>query len=197
VSRHRTVPKNHRIERSVRLAPDGANPEFVLTNSHGMQYLAAMTVEQTIRVVQMAFPQVYLACHTRHERKRSTEDRLSQRDSAILAHLDEQSPTVPSRLARHMGIARSTLSEALKRLVVLGYVEGTSTGKSSSARLTGATLTARGARAIRNTSVLETKRLHRALADLNAQDLKVIAAGMARLAAACREFAGEDKVREA
>lgn len=155
-----------------------------------------MNAEQTIRVVQMAFPQVYLACHTRHQRKRSTEDRLSQRDSAILAHLDEQSPTVPSRLARHMGIARSTLSEALKRLVELGYVEGTSTGNGSGGRLTGATLTARGARAIRNTSVLETKRLHRALADLDAQDLNLIAAGMTRLAAACRAYAGEGKVRQ-
>ena len=108
-----------------------------------------MTVEQTIRVVQMAFPQVYLACHTRHERKRSTEERLSQRDSAILAHLDEKAPTVPSQLARHMGIARSTLA-------------------------------------------LETKRLHAALATLDEKELGVIAAGLGRLAAACRAMAGDD-----
>jgi DNA-binding MarR family transcriptional regulator len=150
-----------------------------------------MNADQTIRVVQMAFPQVYLACHTRHERKRSTEDRLSQRDAAILAHLDEETPTIPSRLARHMGIARSTLSEALKRLVALGYVAGTSNGKASSTRLTGVALTARGARAICNTSVLETKRLHRALSSLSDRDLKAIATGMARLAAACRAVADE------
>ncbi len=151
-----------------------------------------MTVEQTIRVVQMAFPQVYLACHTRHERKRSTEDRLSQRDAAILAHLDETSFTSSSRLARHMDLARSTISEALKRLIVLGYVEGTTTG---AARLGGARLTARGARAIRNTSVLETKRLHRALVGLEDRELGAISGGMLRLAAACRAMAEEKPSR--
>jgi DNA-binding MarR family transcriptional regulator len=148
-----------------------------------------MTIEQTIRVVQMAYPQVYLACHTRHQRKRSTEARLSQRDAAILAHLDETWPTAPGRLAHHMSVSKSTISEALKRLVSLGYVDGTSRG--SGGRLTGATLTARGARAIRDTSVLETKRLQRALQALDARELAVVAAGMARLAAACRGLADE------
>jgi DNA-binding MarR family transcriptional regulator len=81
-----------------------------------------MTIEHAVQVVQVAFPQVYLACHTRHQRKRSTEHRLSQRDAAILAHLDERVGAVPARLARHLGIGRSTLSEALKRLTRLGYV---------------------------------------------------------------------------
>lgn len=148
-----------------------------------------MNIEQTIRVVQMAYPQVYLACHTRHQRKRSTEDHLSQRDAAILAHLDESWPTAPGRLARHMNVSKSTISEALKRLVTLGYVEGGSTG--SSGRITGATLTTRGARAIRDTSVLETKRLHRALAGLKPRELALVADGMLRLAAACRGVADE------
>lgn len=145
-----------------------------------------MTIEQTIRVVQMAYPQVYLACHTRHQRKRSTAERLSQRDAAILAHLDEDTPTPPGKLARHMSVARSTISEALKRLVALGYVAGT---PGLGGRLAGATLTARGARAIRETSVLETQRLHRALERLGPRELRVIADGMTRLAAACRAAA--------
>ena len=109
-----------------------------------------MTVDQAIRVVQMAYPQIYLACHTRHHRKRTTEHRLSQRDAAILAHLDETAPTVPGRLARHMGIGRSTLSEALKRLVELGYTRRTEDDPDG--RLTSVVLTTRGARAIRETS---------------------------------------------
>jgi MarR family transcriptional regulator, organic hydroperoxide resistance regulator len=153
-----------------------------------------MNVDQTIRVVQMAFPQVYLACHTRHERKRSTEDRLSQRDSAILAHLDEDFPMVPSRLAHHMGVARSTLSEALKRLAALGYVADAGVRKSAGGRLTSVVLTTRGA--IRNTSVLETKQLHRALAKLSEKELGVVAAGMARLAAACRMIAEGETTME-
>ena len=150
-----------------------------------------MTIDQTIRVVQMAYPQVYLACHTRHQRKRSTEHRLSQRDSAILAHLDESTPTVPARLAHHMGVSRSTLSEALKRLTALGYVQRADDGDDG--RRASALLTARGARAIRDTSVLETKRLARALAGLSPRELGAISRGMARLAAACRAVGDVDR----
>ena len=154
-----------------------------------------MTVDQAIRVVQMAYPQIYLACHTRHHRKRTTEHRLSQRDAAILAHLDETAPTVPGRLARHMGIGRSTLSEALKRLVELGYTRRTNDDPDG--RLTSVVLTTRGARAIRETSVLETKRLHKALAGLDSRDLGAISVGLARLAAACRAAADVDGERPA
>ena len=71
-----------------------------------------MTIERTIQIVQMAYPQVYLACHTRHQRKRTTVHALSGRDSAILAHLDEREGIAPANLARHLGVARSTLSAA-------------------------------------------------------------------------------------
>lgn len=150
-----------------------------------------MTIDQTIRVVQMAYPQVYLACHTRHQRKRSTEHRLSQRDAAILAHLDESAPTVPARLAKHLGVSRSTLSEALKRLIALGYVLRADDGDDG--RRASVLLTGRGARAIRDTSVLETKRLARALVGLSARELESIGRGMARLAAACREAGDPDR----
>src|ERR671932_1944159 len=81
-----------------------------------------MTIDATVTTVQLTYPQVYLACHTRHQRKRTTAHRLSARDAAILAHLDARAATTPAQLARHLGVARSTLSEALKRLEVLGYV---------------------------------------------------------------------------
>src|SRR5690349_11842803 len=126
-----------------------------------------MTLDQAIHVVQVSFPQVYLACHTRHQRKRSTEHRLSQRDASILAHLDLETPMPPAKLATHLGIARSTLSEALKRLIALGYAASPVTGGRTSQVL----LTARGARAIRETSVLETERLRAAMKRLSKRDL--------------------------
>ena len=142
-----------------------------------------MTLDQAIHIVQVSFPQVYLACHTRHQRKRSTEHRLSQRDSAILAHLDLELSMSPAKLATHLGIARSTLSEALKRLIAMGYAR--------SAAATGRTnqvlLTAKGARAIRDTSVLETSRLRSAMKELSRGELTLVAGGMERLASACRE----------
>ena len=67
-----------------------------------------------VRAVQIAYPQIYLACHTRHTRARSSAFRLSARDSSLLVHLDETHPTRPAALARHMGVGASTMSAALR-----------------------------------------------------------------------------------
>jgi DNA-binding MarR family transcriptional regulator len=134
-----------------------------------------------VQQVQVAFPQIYLACHTRHQRKRSTAHRLSSRDASILAHLDVSAPITPAKLAAHLGVARSTLSEALKRLEALGYVGG-----GDARRRTSVVLTTAGATAIADTSVLETPLLQRALAKASAQELRAIARGLTLLAQKCR-----------
>ncbi len=146
-----------------------------------------MTLDQLIQVVQVSFPQVYLACHTRHQRKRSTEHRVSTRDSAILAHLDQAEATLPSRLAKHLSVSRSTVSEALKRLTALGYVARTATR--GDRRAAGVVLTPQGAKVIRDTSVLETARLRAALLRTSRTERMAIVDGMTRLAAACRRLA--------
>src|ERR1043165_176565 len=143
-----------------------------------------MTLEQAIHIGQVSFPQVYLACHTRHQRKRSTEHQLSQRDASILAHLDAERPVAQAKLAMHLGIARSTLSEALKRLIALGYASSPVAGRRTSQVL----LTAKGGRAIRETSVLETERLRAAMQSLSKRDLALVTGGMDRLASVCREM---------
>lgn len=150
-----------------------------------------MTLDQAVQTVQVCYPQIYLACHTRHQRKRSTEHRLSARDSSILAHLDEHAPITLARLAAHLGVARSTISAALKRLIALGYARnaGAPTGR----RVTGVLLSAQGARAIRDTSVLETRRLRAALHAVPARELAAIARGLQRLAAACRTMQASDR----
>ena len=76
-----------------------------------------------IRLVQTCYPQIYLACHTRHRRAASSADGLSAKDSALLSHLDERRPTTPSALARHLGVGRPTMSAAIKRLKTLGYID--------------------------------------------------------------------------
>jgi MarR family transcriptional regulator, organic hydroperoxide resistance regulator len=139
-----------------------------------------MDVDDAARIVQLTYPQVYFACHTRHQRKRSTEHRLSQRDSAILAHLDASRVTTPSELARHLTIARSTMSEALKRLVALGFVRRARAGSAT------VVLTEKGMQAISDTSVLETARLLKVLARLSASDLSAVCRGLQRFARACR-----------
>ena len=142
-----------------------------------------------MHVVQVAFPQVYLACHTRHQRKRSTAYRVSARDASILAHLATDAPTAPARLAAHLGVAKSTLSEATKRLAALGYVAQAARPAAGGTRGgVGLLLTARGAAVIRDTSVLETERLRAALATLTPAELRAVARGMSLLATGCRRM---------
>jgi DNA-binding MarR family transcriptional regulator len=138
-----------------------------------------MTIERAAQVIQVAYPQVYLACHTRHQRKRTSVHRVSARDATILAHLQTGTATVPARLAEHLGIARSTLSEALKRLTALGYVER------SAAKNGGVRLSAHGLGVIRRNSVLEAERLHAVLATLTVRERQAVVAGMRALAAGC------------
>jgi DNA-binding MarR family transcriptional regulator len=139
-----------------------------------------MRLEQAVRIVQATYPQVYLACHTRHQRKRTTEHRLSARDSSILAHLDEVDAVAPALLAKHLGIARSTMSEALKKLVAHGFAGRV--GRSAAV-----VLLEKGRRAISETSVLESARLQAVLAGVPARERAIICNGMRRLADACRD----------
>src|SRR5919198_965007 len=145
-------------------------------------------IRRTLRVVQVTFPQVYLACHTRHQRKRSTPHHLSARDAAILAHLDEREPVTPARLAAHLGVARSTLSEALKRLTALGFVAEPG-GGANGGRRTRVLLSRLGTEAISDTSVLETPRLEAILAIASPRELREIARGFSALGQSCLRYA--------
>ena len=73
-------------------------------------------MKRQTRALQRHFPQIYLACHTDHVRARSTPYRLSAKDSMLLAHLDENEPISASELARHCGVAASTMSAALQHV---------------------------------------------------------------------------------
>jgi DNA-binding MarR family transcriptional regulator len=121
-----------------------------------------------VRAVQIAYPQVYLACHTRHTRARSTPYRLSARDSSLLVHLDEARPTRPAALARHMDVGASTMSAALRRLQTLGYVARTAAA--ADRRGAELRLTAKGAEALAATSVLEPARVEALLRVLRPTD---------------------------
>src|SRR6185503_11068120 len=106
-----------------------------------------------VRLVQVAYPQIYFACHTRHIRRASSGTRLSAADSTLLAHLDEARATRPTALATHLGLAASTLSAAIARLAKLGYVSAgraTSDGRAIDLRLT-----EKGAAAMQASSVLD------------------------------------------
>jgi MarR family transcriptional regulator, organic hydroperoxide resistance regulator len=142
-----------------------------------------------VRLIQTYYPQIYLACHTRHTRAASSPHRLSPRDSTLLAHLDEKRPTTPSVLARHLGVGGPTMSAAVKRLVRLGYVD--QERDPADARSVRLRLARKGAAAMRGSSVLEAARVQRVLAKLAPADRRLALDGLAVLARAAREVMTE------
>ncbi len=142
-----------------------------------------------VRTVQVAYPQIYFACHTRHVRRASTATRLSATDSTLLAHLDEDDGVRPTTLARHLGLAASTLSAAIARLAALGYVVQRRDGKDG--RASELCLSAKGAAAMQASSVLESTRVKKMLARLTESDRKQALAGLAMLARAARTARGD------
>ena len=142
-----------------------------------------MTIDDASDAVRFAYPQVYYACHTRHARRRSGADGVSDRDAQILVHLDRRRSTTLSELARHMDLAKSTLSEALTTLEELGYVAKTPRPAM------GIVLTERGVSAVRASSVLDADRLRAALSRLTPRQRADAARGLTMLADACRGLA--------
>ena len=150
-----------------------------------------MSARDDVRIVQTCYPQIYLACHTRHVRAASTPHRLSSRDSALLAHLDERRPMAPSALARHLGVGASTMSAAIKRLVRFGYID--QDRHPADGRRIHLLLSRKGVKAMRATSVLDAARVRRVLARLDPSDRQAALGGLTLLARAAQECLREDR----
>jgi DNA-binding MarR family transcriptional regulator len=141
---------------------------------------------ERVRAIQRWYPQIYLACHTRHQRASSSDARLSANDSSVLAHLDERDAMTAGNLARHLGIGASTLSATINRLVKLGYI--TRTPATSDRRTIELRLSKTGARAMQGSSVLESARVAALLAELTPGEQQLALDGLALLARAARQL---------
>jgi DNA-binding MarR family transcriptional regulator len=136
--------------------------------------------------VQRLYPQIYLACHTDHVRAQSTPFHISSQDASILVHLDREAGLSPRALAKHLGVAPSTLSAALSRLAELGYL--TNNPGETDRRKREIRLTARGAEAIASTSVLNAERVRAMLNKLKPEERRAAVRGLAFLAEAARKL---------
>ena len=142
-----------------------------------------------VRLVQTCYPTIYLACHTRHTRAATSPTRLSPRDSTLLAHLSEATPTRPRDLARHLGIGAPSMSAAIKRLVRLGYVHEARDAADARARLL--TLGPKGAGAMRDSSVLDASRVGAMLRVLAPAQRRRALEGLELLARAAQRIIGD------
>jgi DNA-binding MarR family transcriptional regulator len=139
-------------------------------------------MEDQVRQLQQLYPRIYIACHTDHVRAATSAVQLSARDSAILAHFEESKSLRPSKLARHLGIARSTLSQALKKLVALGYIS--SQKNEADRRHLNLQLTTKGREAMQAASVLDKDKVAQLLRQLTPAERKTGLEGLSVLARA-------------
>jgi DNA-binding MarR family transcriptional regulator len=139
-----------------------------------------------VRDVQRYYPQIYLACHVDHVRARSTPYRLSSHDAALLAHLDTREPITAGQLASHLGVGRPALSETVKRLERLGYVQRSR--RTGDRRTVDLRLTEAGAEAMAAGSVLDAERVARLLRRLKPAERVRAVRGLALLAKAARSL---------
>lgn len=138
-----------------------------------------MTLDDAIVRIQTAYPRVYHACHAGHRQQPSSAPGLTAQHGMLLAHLSEERSITQSELAAHLGVAKSTLSEALSGLVEQGFIERTPAGRSLSLRRTSA-----GTQAMSRGSVLETSRLRTLLDRLSDDERRQAVAGLELLAQA-------------
>lgn len=136
------------------------------------------------------YPQVYLACHSSHRARKGKRGGVTTRDATFLAHIAEGAWSKPQALAKHLGLARSTVSEALKRLRALGLV--TMDDDADDGRRRRITLTDSGREAIVGSSVLDAARVRAVLARLTAVERKTAVRGLRLLAEASRALADDE-----
>jgi DNA-binding MarR family transcriptional regulator len=146
-----------------------------------------------VAALQRCYPQIYLACHTNHQRARSNAAQLTSHESSLLAHLSADRPLRAGDLARHLGVGASTLSAAIKRLTALGYVDrdrDRGDGRAAALRLS-----AKGARAMQSASVLDSARVKALLSQLSPAERARALDGLGLLAYAALRMPRKERTR--
>ncbi len=140
-------------------------------------------MKENILAVLRAYPQIYLACHVEHRTRQSSANGLTSRDATFLAHIEPEGSS-PSALARHMGIAKSTLSASLKRLEEGGYL--TLTTAKNDARRKCVMLTDAGSEIVISMSVLDAERVSLLLESMSTEHRDQAVQGLTLLAQAAK-----------
>jgi DNA-binding MarR family transcriptional regulator len=158
---------------------------FVLTKDFFARTFRPMNRSDVLDVLR-SYPQIYLACHVEHRTRASSPSGLTSRDGSLLAHVADPEGTSPAALARHLGIAPSTLSAALARLERQGLLRlDPDPGDARRRRIR---LTDGGREAVVRDSVLDADRVAAMLDGLAEDERGKAVAGLKLLATAARRL---------
>ncbi|MFZ6876297.1 MarR family winged helix-turn-helix transcriptional regulator [Undibacterium sp. Di27W] len=149
-----------------------------------------MDKTELIYRIQLAYPRIYQTCHTEHQLSTKNGVSISQRDATILAHLNLIDPMSQAQLARHLGITKSTMSEAIKYLMGSDLLEMEVATDKRSHLLR---LTNHGRQVMSDSSVLEADKLTAVLAEMNDTEIEQAVAGLELLAQACFGLTTKEK----
>jgi DNA-binding MarR family transcriptional regulator len=139
--------------------------------------------EQTL-AVQLAYPQIWFACHRAHQTRGNSVD-VTDHEAGILAHIAAIPGLMPGHLAAHLGIGRPALSAQLKRLSGLGLITMT---PAKDARSKSIALSDLGQALVSERSPLATNQVKALLSMLSVPQRKAAVAGLALLASAAQSM---------
>lgn len=142
-------------------------------------------MDPDVFAILRAYPQIYFACHEEHRTRERSAHGLTGREAGVLTHIDVAEGIGAGELARHLGVAASSLSATLKRLAGLGLIED---APSDDARRRRVRLTDGGRAALAEDSVLDAGRVAGVLALLEPGDRARAVEGLALLAQAARRY---------
>lgn len=140
-------------------------------------------MDQDTLAVLTAYPQIYFACHQEHRTRARSASGLTSREAGVLAHVGDG--VGAGALARHLGVAPSSLSALLKRLSGLGLVED---GPTADARQRQLRLTDAGRSALAADGVLDPDRVAALLGLLSPDERRQAVEGLGLLAQAARNI---------
>lgn len=140
---------------------------------------------EQVRAVQMAYPQIWFACHREH-RGRAEGDGVTDHEAGVLMHLAALPAQTPTLIAKHLGVGRPALSAQLKRLQALGLIHATP-GRDARERLLH--LSEAGAKLAAARSPLEAARVGALLQVLSPLDRDAAVRGLQLLARAAQSLA--------
>lgn len=139
-----------------------------------------MSMQEDTSKVQRLYPLLYVACHAIHGRELERAGTLSARECAVLSHLHAQPSLSASTLAKHLGLARSTLSEVVLRMVELGFLDALRDERDE--RRKRLVVTDAGQAALSSVEVLDERKLATVLARLTEHERVTVIEGLDLLA---------------